>query len=40
VQNFDLALEAGTVLPEPVVDVALKPKTTMRVRFTRRQKSE
>ncbi len=36
VQHFDLALEAGAVLPEPVVDVALKPKTTMLVRFTRR----
>ena len=36
VQNFDLALEEGAVLPEPIVDVALKPKTTMRVRFTRR----
>lgn len=36
VQNFDLALEEGAVLPEPVVDVALKPKSTMRVRFTRR----
>ena len=39
VQNFDLALEAGAVLPEPVVDVALKPKTTMLVRFTRRQRT-
>ncbi len=37
VQNFDLSLEAGTVLPEPTVDVALKPKSTLRVRFTRRQ---
>lgn len=36
VQDFDLALDEGTTLPEPVVDVALKPKTTMRVRFTRR----
>ncbi|MEO7064306.1 MAG: cytochrome P450 [Dokdonella sp.] len=39
VQHFDLALEAGAVLPEPVVDVALKPKTTMLVRFTRRHAS-
>jgi hypothetical protein len=37
VQDFDLALEEGMLLPEPVVDVALKPKTTMRVRFTRRR---
>jgi cytochrome P450 len=36
VQNFDFALEDGAVLPEPVVDLALKPKSTMRVRFTRR----
>lgn len=36
VQNFDLSLEDGAALPEPVVDVALKPKSTMRVRFTRR----
>ena len=40
VQNFDLALEPGAVLPEPFVDVALKPRTTLRVRFTRRQRSE
>jgi cytochrome P450 len=36
VQNFDFALEDGAVLPEPFVDLALKPKSTMRVRFTRR----
>lgn len=40
VQNFDLALEPGAVLPEAFVDVALKPRTTLRVRFTRRQRSE
>ncbi len=40
VQNFDFALEPGAVLPEPFVDVALKPRTTLRVRFTRRQTSE
>lgn len=39
VQNFDLSLEPGAVLPEPVVDIALKPKTTSLVRFTRRQAS-
>lgn len=37
VQNFDLVMEAEADLPKPVVDVALKPKSTMRVRFTRRQ---
>ena len=36
VRNYDLALEPGAQLPEPFVDVALKPKTTLRVRFTRR----
>ena len=40
VQNFDLALEPGAVLPEPFVDVALKPRTPLRVRFTRSQRSE
>jgi cytochrome P450 len=39
VHNFDFALEPGAVLPEPFVDVALKPKTTLRVRFTRRAAS-
>lgn len=37
VKNFDLSLEDDAVLPEPAVDIALKPKTTLRVRFTRRQ---
>ncbi len=36
--NFDLCLEHGAVLPEPAVDIALKPKTTLRVRFTRRHR--
>lgn len=36
VRNFDLSLEEGAVLPEPVVDIALKPKTSLQVRFTRR----
>lgn len=35
-RHYDLALEPGAGLPEPFVDVALKPKTTLRVRFTRR----
>src|SRR3546814_3740452 len=40
VKNFDLSLDRGTALPEPAVDIALKPKTTLCVRFTRRQSSE
>ena len=40
VSHFDVALEAGASLPEPAVDVALKPKTTLRVQFTRRQQAE
>jgi len=39
VENFDLSLEEGAALPEPVVDIALKPKTTLRVRFARRQRN-
>lgn len=35
-QQFELSLETGAVLPEPMVDLALKPKSVMRVRFTRR----
>ena len=38
VENFDWCLEEGAVLPEPVVDIALKPQSTLRVRFTRRRK--
>jgi cytochrome P450 len=37
VRNFDLSMEGGAGLPEPVVDIALKPKTRLRVQFTRRQ---
>lgn len=37
VQNFELSLDEGAALPDPVVDIALKPKTPLRVRFTRRQ---
>lgn len=36
ITQFDLSLDAGVRLPDAVVDVALKPKTAMRVRFTRR----
>jgi len=36
VRHYDLALEPGARLPEAFVDVALKPKNTLRVRFTRR----
>lgn len=37
ITEFDLALPSGSTLPEPVVDLALKPKTRMRVQFTRRR---
>lgn len=40
VQNFDLSLEEATVLPEPIVDIALKPKTALHVRFTRRSRKQ
>lgn len=36
VERFDLALAEGDALPEPVVDIALKPKARLRLRFTRR----
>lgn len=36
IRQFDLSLDADTRLPEAVVDLALKPKTTMQVRFARR----
>jgi len=36
IEQFDLALDAGQSLPEPVVDLALKPKQRLRVRFIRR----
>jgi cytochrome P450 len=38
-RQFELSLEEDTVLPEPILDLALKPKTPLRVRFTRRQSS-
>jgi cytochrome P450 len=34
--QYDLSLDEGATLPAPVVDLALKPKTIVRVRFTRR----
>ncbi|MBK8285370.1 MAG: cytochrome P450 [Ahniella sp.] len=37
--DFEFSLAEGTTLPEPFVDVALKPKTTLKVQFTRRQKT-
>lgn len=37
IRQFDLSLEKGAGLPEPFVDLALKPKRPLRVRFTRRQ---
>ncbi len=36
VRHFELDLESGDELPEPFVDLALKPKTPMKVRFLRR----
>jgi cytochrome P450 len=36
IQKFELSLEEGATLPDPAVDLALKPKTNMYVRFTRR----
>lgn len=35
--EFDVAFAEGNGLPEPKVDVVLKPKTTMRVLFKRRR---
>lgn len=36
VRHFELGLESGDQLPKPFVDLALKPKTPMKVRFLRR----
>lgn len=36
IEHFDLALDPGTALPAVTVDLALKPATPMKVRFTRR----
>ncbi|WP_397572916.1 cytochrome P450 [Silanimonas sp.] len=36
IERFDLTLAEGDALPEPVVDLALKPKQPLRLRFTRR----
>jgi cytochrome P450 len=36
VRHFELDLEAGNQLPQPFVDLALKPKTPLKVRFVRR----
>ena len=36
IERFDLALADGDALPEPVVDLALKPKQPLNLRFTRR----
>lgn len=32
---YDVSLENGAALPEPIVDLVLKPKTRLRVRFAR-----
>jgi cytochrome P450 len=37
IQLYELSLEQGAMLPEPVVDLVLKPKTRLYVRFTRRE---
>lgn len=37
IERFDLSLEVGRTLPDPVVDLALKPKHSLRVRFARRE---
>ncbi|HET6631289.1 MAG TPA: cytochrome P450 [Rhodanobacteraceae bacterium] len=34
-RHYDFALEPGAALPEPVVDLVLKPSQRLRVRFTR-----
>jgi hypothetical protein len=36
IERFDLALADRDALPEPVVDLALKPKQALRLRFTKR----
>jgi cytochrome P450 len=36
-RQFDLSLAEGAVLPEPVLDITLKPRTPLTVQFTRRQ---
>lgn len=36
ISQFDLTWPEGACMPEPIVDVALKPKTPMQIRFTRR----
>jgi cytochrome P450 len=36
VRHFDFALDGADSLPEPFVDLALKPKTPLRARFQRR----
>jgi cytochrome P450 len=37
IEHFNLAPDAGAPMPEPVVDLALKPRGGLRVRFTRRR---
>lgn len=39
IERFELALADGDALPEPVVDLALKPKQPLRLRFTKRESS-
>ncbi len=37
IRLYDLSIDGGTTLPEPVVDLVLKPKSRLQVRFTRRE---
>jgi cytochrome P450 len=39
VRHFELDLASGDELPQPFVDLALKPKTPMKVRFLRRSRA-
>lgn len=36
IERLDLALADRDALPEPVIDLALKPKQHLRLRFTKR----
>ena len=36
IERFELALAESDALPEPVIDLALKPKQPLRLRLTKR----
>ncbi|WP_298856302.1 hypothetical protein [uncultured Aquimonas sp.] len=36
IERFDLASTDRGALPEPLIDLALKPKQALRLRFTKR----